>query len=45
MMTFRIHIRKFAAELILGFVEKGPTPPPVFPKGGQPANQMGNVFF
>ena len=38
-----------ASELILGFVEKGPTPPPplrVFPKGGQPANQMGNgVFF
>ena len=35
---------KYIAELILGFVEKGPTPP-VFPKGGQPANQMGNGVF
>ena len=31
-------------KLILGFVQKGPTPP-MFPKGGQPANQMGNGVF
>ena len=31
---------KYIAELILGFVEKGPTPP-VFPKGGQPVKSNG----
>ena len=32
-------------ELILGFVEKGPTPPLCSQKGGQPSNQMGNGIF
>ena len=36
---------QWTTELILGFFPEGANSPLVFPKGGQPANQMGNGVF